>query len=75
MKKLPDWLIRALKTFVQAFVATFVTILTPVVQGGIMKDLNGLKATLISALIAGLSAGISAVWNIILERVNSQGAK
>lgn len=57
-----DILIRALKTFVQAFI--------PVVAAAFaaadLTELSNLKTVAYSALISGAAAGISAVWNIIL---------
>ena len=57
-----DILIRALKTFVRAFV--------PVVAAAFatadLTELDNLKAVAYSALISGAAAGISAVWNIII---------
>ena len=49
-----DILVRAAKTFVQAFIATLA-----VAQ---ITDNDSLKA----ALIAGIAAGVSAVWNTLI---------
>lgn len=56
-----DIAIRALKTFVQAFLASVAIGVTTV------QDVSTLKAL----LIAGLSAGISAVWNTIILQKKS----
>lgn len=57
-----DILIRALKTFVQAFI--------PVVAAAFatadLTELSNLKAVAYSALISGVAAGISAVWNVFI---------
>lgn len=66
-KHWPDWLIRAVKTFVQAFLGVFVPAIVGVLNGGLPVDWGAAKVTLISALMAALAAGISAVWNISLE--------
>ena len=67
MRNWPDWLIRALKTFVQAFLGVLIPAVVGVLNGGLPVDWGAAKVTLISALMAALAAGISAVWNICLE--------
>ena len=66
-----DILIRALKTFVQAFV--------PVVAAAFatadLTELSNLKAVAYSALISGAAAGISAVWNVIIQLVDKPKIK
>lgn len=56
-KKLKDILIRALKTFIQAFVAAFLL--------GTSNLSNLDKKVVESALLGGLAAGISAVMNLV----------
>lgn len=61
-KALKDILIRASKTFVQAFISAL----------GIdsffgVTDTKALEKVLISVLVGALAAGISAVWNSIIE--------
>ena len=67
MKNFPDWAIRAIKTFVQAFLGVFIPAILSVLNGGFPVDWSAAKVTFISALMAALAAGISAVWNIALE--------
>lgn len=62
-KKLKDILVRSLKTFVQAFIATLVVML----PNADFTDLTTLKTTLISIVIGALASGISAVMNIIIN--------
>lgn len=69
MKKCPDWLIRAIKTFVQAFFGVLVPELTIVLQGGWPDSWGHLWKALAPVIAAALAAAISAVWNIILERL------
>lgn len=49
-----DILVRAAKTFVQAFIATLAV--------ANMTDNDSIKA----ALVAGVAAGVSAVWNTLI---------
>ena len=66
-----DILIRALKTFVQAFI--------PVVAAAFatadITELDNLKAVAYSALISGGAAGISAVWNLIIQATELKAEK
>ncbi len=57
-----DIVIRALKTFVQAFVSA---VSVDALLG--VTDFDTFKRIGISMLIAGTAAGISAVWNTMLE--------
>ena len=54
-----DIIIRALKTFLQGFIASFL------VSTGNLSNLD--KTVLKSALIGAIAGGISAVMNLILE--------
>ncbi len=63
----PDWAIRAVKTFVQAFLGVMIPAIIGVLNGGLPLDWGAVKVTIASALMAALAAGISAVWNIALE--------
>lgn len=66
-----DILIRALKTFVQAFI--------PVVAAAFatadITEMDNLKAVAYSALISGGAAGISAVWNLIIQATELKAEK
>lgn len=57
-----DVAIRALKTFIQAFVPVIIAAF----QVADFTDWNEVKTIGYSALISGAAAGISAVWNVIL---------
>lgn len=67
MKNLPDWLIRAIKTFVQAFLGVFIPAIVSLLNGGLPKDWDAVLITLASAFMAALASAISAAWNIALE--------
>ena len=75
MKKLKDWQIRAIKTFVQAFGGIMIPAVVGLLSDAtILTNWTVAKATLIAALCSALAAGISAVWNIILERLETEDA-
>ena len=67
-----DWMIRALKTFVQAFFGVYIPALCALLSGGWPESLSAAWALLTPAAAAGLSAAISAVWNLVLEREAAQ---
>ena len=63
-----DIAIRALKTFIQAFVP----VLIAAFQVADLTDWDSLKTIAYSALISAFAAGISAVWNLVLEIAKSR---
>lgn len=63
-----DWMIRAIKTFVQAFLGVIIPELVAVLQHGWPESWSSLWAYLAPVIAAALAGGISAVWNICLER-------
>ena len=64
-KKARDILIRASKTFVQAFISY----LSIDAFFGV-TDYTTLKKIALSLVVGALAAGVSAVWNSILEWIN-----
>ena len=72
MKKLPDWAVRAIKTFVQAFFGVLVPEVVTVLQHGWPESWAAVWAYLAPVIAAALAAAISAVWNIFLERSRGQ---
>lgn len=64
-----DWMIRAIKTFVQAFFGVLVPELVTILQRGWPESWASVWAYLAPVVAAALAAAISAVWNIILERM------
>ena len=64
-KKARDILIRASKTFVQAFISY----LSIDAFFGV-TDYTALKKIALSLVVGALAAGVSAVWNSILEWIN-----
>lgn len=67
-----DWLIRALKTFVQATVAYLVANIGLISSHVVEWDFSDWKGWLLPIIVGAGSAGISAVWNIILETLNKE---
>lgn len=64
--KLKDVAVRALNTFIQAFLAA---ISVDSLFG--VTDLDTLKKVLVTILIAAVAAGISAVWNMLRNMIDS----
>lgn len=67
-----DWLIRALKTFVQAFFGVLIPAFCTLLSGGWPESWGAAWVFLSPAVAAALSAAISAVWNLILERTKGE---
>ena len=63
-----DVVIRALKTFAQAFISS---ISIDALFG--VTELDMLKKIGISMLVAGTAAGISALWNSVLKMLEAKG--
>ena len=68
-EKLPDWAVRALKTFVQAFFGALIPALCAILSNGFPDNWSKLWVALSPVVAAALSSAISAVWNIILEKL------
>ena len=64
-----DWLIRALKTFVQAFFGVLIPELCVILNGGFPESIETTWVIFGPIVAAALSAGISAAWNIISEKL------
>lgn len=67
-QKMKDVVIRALKTFAQAFISS---ISIDALFG--VTELDMLKKIGISMLVAGTAAGISALWNSVLKMLEAKG--
>lgn len=67
-----DWLVRTIKTFVQAFFGVLIPELAIVLNGGFPDSISTLWLALAPAVAAALSAGICAAWNIISERLSDE---
>ena len=62
-----DWIERALKTFVQAFLSIAIPEVVAILSGNTMFTWAEWKTYLIPLGCSALAAGISAVWNLYLE--------
>lgn len=67
-----DWLVRALKTFVQAFFGVLVPEIVVILNGTLPTDITAWQAAIVPLLTSALAAGISAAWNIILEHMKKE---
>lgn len=66
-----DWLIRTLKTFVATVGGVLVPEIAIILNNGFPENFE-MFWVMIAPFVAGaLSAGITAVWNIILERLKT----
>ena len=68
-KNIPDWLIRSIKTFVQAFFGALIPAVTTMLNGGFPESWNAAWVVLAPAIAAALASAICAVWNIINEQL------
>lgn len=66
-----DWMIRALKTFVQAFFGVLIPEICAMLQNGWPESWHKVWIILAPVIASGLAAAICAVWNIILERLGA----
>lgn len=62
---MPDWLMRALKTFWQAALSYIFADLT--VLSSIMNDIEAGKRLLVTILVGAVAAGLSAVYNGVIK--------
>lgn len=69
---LPDWAIRALKTFVQTFFGVLIPALAIYLANGFPEDIHSFWIWLAPVIASSLSAAISAAWNYILEHTSKE---
>lgn len=67
-----DWMVRALKTFVQAFFGVLIPEFVVMLRDGSVMGWNKFWTLMVPVLCAALAAGISAAWNIIAEALKKQ---
>ena len=66
-----DWAVRAVKTFIQAFFGVFIPALCAMLQNGWPESLSKAWVILAPTVAAALAAAICAVWNIVLEALET----
>lgn len=66
-----DWLVRAIKTFVQAFFGVLIPEVCIVLNGGFPESIDAAWIVLSPFVASALAAAISATWNIINERLDA----
>lgn len=62
-----DWMVRAIKTFVQAFFGVLIPEVCAMLQNGWPESWSKVWIVMAPVIAAALSAAICAVWNIIIE--------
>lgn len=62
-----DWMIRAIKTFIQAFFGVLIPAVCAMLKNGWPESWSKVWVILAPTVSAALAAAICAVWNIILE--------
>ena len=65
-----DWMIRAIKTFIQAFFGVLIPEVCAMLNNGWPESWSKAWIILAPVVAAALSAAICAVWNIIIEAMN-----
>lgn len=68
-----DWIIRTIKTFVQAFFGVLIPAVVAMLQNGWPESWGKVWVILGPTVAAALAAAICAVWNIILEATETTG--
>ena len=65
-----DWMVRAIKTFVQSFFGVLIPEVCVILNGGFPEDFSTAWILLSPFVASSLAAAISATWNIISEKLN-----
>lgn len=67
-----DWMVRAIKTFVQSFLGIVIPEGCALLAHGFPESLSLAWAVLAPVTASALAAAISAVWNLALETMREQ---
>ena len=67
-----DWMVRAIKTFVQAFFGILIPEVCVLLNGGFPENIDAAWVVLSPVVASALAAAISAVWNIIAEKLKAE---
>lgn len=65
-----DWVIRSIKTFIQAFFGTLIPAVCAMLNNGWPESISAAWVILAPTVAAAISAAICAVWNIVLEAMD-----
>lgn len=71
-RNMPDFLIRAAKTFIQAFIPVIIANIAAITTHVVNWDFADWKGWLLPILISAFAAGIAALWNFIIEKLNQK---
>lgn len=66
-----DWMVRAIKTFVQTFFGVLIPEVGILLSGGFPESIEAAWLVLSPVVSAALSAAICAVWNIVSEQLKT----
>ena len=66
-----DWMVRAIKTFVQAFFGVVIPEVCVILSGGFPADIDAAWLVLSPVVASALAAAISAAWNIVAEKLRA----
>lgn len=66
-----DWVIRSVKTFVQAFFGVLIPAICTMLNDGWPESWDKIWVVLAPTVAAALAAAICAVWNIIREELDN----
>lgn len=66
-----DWMVRAIKTFVQTFFGVLIPEVGILLSGGFPESIEAAWLVLSPVVSAALSSAICAVWNIVSEHLKT----
>lgn len=66
-----DWVIRSIKTFIQAFFGVLIPAICTMLNDGWPESWDKIWVVLAPTVAAALAAAICAVWNIIREELDN----
>lgn len=66
-----DWMVRAVKTFVQTFLGVLIPEIGILLNGGFPESIEAAWLVLSPVVAAALSAAICAAWNIVSEKLKA----
>lgn len=66
-----DWVVRSIKTFVQAFFGVLIPAICTMLNDGWPESWDKIWVVLAPTVAAALAAAICAVWNIIKEELDN----